>query len=81
MTAAAACFVVVLAPNFDWHPWRQRCTSPWAIGAPVMAQSATSLASGSSADVRWHLIDRACFQAVSAHSRSRWLSCPCGGRD
>src|SRR6202040_2810333 len=39
-------------------------------GVPVKSKSSMSLASGSLAMVSWYLIERACFSAISALSRS-----------
>src|SRR5580692_4263823 len=39
-------------------------------GVPVKSKSPMSLASGSLAIVSWYLIERACFSAISALSRS-----------
>jgi hypothetical protein len=41
------------------------------MGVPAKVNSATSLASGSLAIVIWYLIERACFSAISAASRSQ----------
>src|SRR6266851_2092775 len=45
-------------------------TRPSLIGVPLKSNSSMSLASGSLAMVSWYLIERACFSAISALSRS-----------
>jgi len=40
------------------------------IGVPAKSNSSRSLASGSLAMASWYLIERACFSAISALSRS-----------
>ena len=45
------------------------------IGVPSKSKSSMSLASGSLAMVIWYLIERACFSAISAVSRSPTTRC------
>src|SRR5947209_7074176 len=50
-------------------------TKPSLISVPVKSNWLSSLASGTRAMVNWYLIERACFSAISALSRSpmmRW---------
>jgi hypothetical protein len=49
---------------------RRGPTSVSLIGVPVKSKSSMSLASGSLAIVIWYLMERACFSAISACSRS-----------
>ena len=49
---------------------RQIADQASLIGVSVKSKSSMSLASGSLAMVSWYLIERACFSAISALSRS-----------
>ncbi len=51
------------------------CTRVALIGVPSKVKSPRSLASGSLAVVIWYLIERACFSAISAASRSPTIRC------
>jgi hypothetical protein len=55
-------------------PARSR-TSVSLIGVPSKAKSSMSLAKGSLAIVIWYLIERACFSAISAVSKSPTIRC------
>src|SRR3954453_232922 len=53
-------------------------TRPSLTGVPAKSNWPRSLASGTRAMVSWYLIERACFSAISARSRSptiRWTGC------
>ena len=45
------------------------------MGVSLKAKSSMSLASGNLAVVSWYLIERACFSAISALSRSPTKRC------
>jgi hypothetical protein len=56
-------------------PPARSCTSVALIGVPSKVNSPRSLARGSRAMVIWYLIERACFSAISAASRSPTTRC------